>query len=113
MNITASTNCRSPGRCRHERAERRWWADQERGRSASLQRHPRPLWRTGGCLLQDGKLGVRVQEERFTRVKNDRPFPRNAFRFCLEQGGIGIDEVDGVSLYEDPSTNSAGSSRWA
>lgn len=54
------------------------------------------------CLLQDGRLVAAVQEERFTRVKNDRSFPRWAFRYCLEEAGLTISDVDCVAYYEDP-----------
>jgi carbamoyltransferase len=54
------------------------------------------------CLLRDGVLVAAVQEERFSRVKNDKAIPRSAFRFCLQRGGLSIDEVDCVAFYEDP-----------
>jgi carbamoyltransferase len=54
------------------------------------------------CLLQDGVLVAAVQEERFTRVKNDKSVPRRAFRYCLEAGGLRLPEVDCIAYYEDP-----------
>lgn len=54
------------------------------------------------CLLRDGELVAAAQEERFTRVKNDRSFPRNALRYCLEHAGLSIGDVDCVAYYEDP-----------
>jgi carbamoyltransferase len=54
------------------------------------------------CLLRDGELICAAEEERFSRVKHDRRLPWQAFRFCLEQGGIGLPEVDCVAYYEDP-----------
>jgi carbamoyltransferase len=54
------------------------------------------------CLLQDGVLLAAVQEERFSRVKNDRSFPTRAFAYCLQEGGITIADVDCVAYYEDP-----------
>ncbi len=53
-------------------------------------------------LLQDGVLVAAVQEERFSRVKNDKAFPRRAFRYCLEEAGITIADVDCIAYYEDP-----------
>ena len=53
-------------------------------------------------LLQDGVLVAAVQEERFSRVKNDRAFPSQAFKYCLQEGGITIADVDCVGYYEDP-----------
>src|SRR6185295_13199426 len=54
------------------------------------------------CLLQDGVLTAAVQEERFSRIKHDRSFPRKAFRYCLEQAGITIADVACIGYYEDP-----------
>ncbi|MGH8435006.1 MAG: carbamoyltransferase family protein [Pseudomonas sp.] len=53
-------------------------------------------------LLQDGVLVAAAQEERFTRVKNDKSFPRKAFRYCLNEAGITIADVDCIAYYEDP-----------
>ena len=35
------------------------------------------------CLLRDGELIAAAQEERFSRVKNDPSFPREAISYCL------------------------------
>jgi carbamoyltransferase len=54
------------------------------------------------CLLRDGRLVAAAEEERFTRVKHDPRLPVHAFRYCLQAGGIGIDEVDVLAYYENP-----------
>lgn len=54
------------------------------------------------CLLQDGRVVAAAEEERFSRVKHDPRLPVHAFRYCLEAGGIGIDEVDVLAYYENP-----------
>ncbi|HEV2988336.1 MAG TPA: carbamoyltransferase N-terminal domain-containing protein, partial [Candidatus Angelobacter sp.] len=54
------------------------------------------------CLMQDGVLVVAVQEERLSRVKNDKAFPRKAFRCCLEQSGMTLADIDCIAYYEDP-----------
>jgi carbamoyltransferase len=54
------------------------------------------------CLLQDGMLTAAVQEERFSRTKNDKSLPRKAFRYCLEAGGLALSDVDCIAYYEDP-----------
>lgn len=54
------------------------------------------------CLIQNGELRAAAQEERFSRVKNDKSFPRRAFRYCLEQAGLTIADVDCIAYYEDP-----------
>ncbi len=54
------------------------------------------------ALLQDGVLVAAAQEERFSRIKNDPSFPRQAIRFCLAQGGIRLQDLDLVVLHEKP-----------
>ncbi len=54
------------------------------------------------CLLRDGELIAAAEEERFSRVKHDPRLPWRAFRFCLEQGGITLSDVDCVAYYENP-----------
>lgn len=54
------------------------------------------------CLLQDGHLLAAAQEERFSRVKNDKAFPRHAFRWCLDRTGLSISDIDCIAFYEDP-----------
>jgi carbamoyltransferase len=58
------------------------------------------------CLIQDGRLVAAVQEERFTRIKNDKSLPRYAFRYCLEEAGLSISEIDCIAFYEDPCLKS-------
>src|SRR5271169_6024187 len=54
------------------------------------------------CLLQDGWLTAAAQEERFSRVKNDKSFPATAFRYCLNYADLSIADVDCIAFYEDP-----------
>ncbi len=54
------------------------------------------------CLLQDGKLVAAVSEERFSRVKHDSRLPVNAFRYCLNVGGLSLSDIDAVAYYERP-----------
>lgn len=54
------------------------------------------------CLLKDGVLTVAVQEERFSRIKHDRSLPRHAFRYCLQEGGLSIKDIDCIAYYENP-----------
>src|SRR5215216_807799 len=54
------------------------------------------------CLMQGGVLTAAAQEERFSRVKQDKAFPRQAFRYCLRQAGLTISDVDCIAYYGDP-----------
>lgn len=54
------------------------------------------------CLLRDGILIAAAQEERFTRKKFDSSMPVNAFRYCLEEAGLRITDIDCLAYYESP-----------
>jgi carbamoyltransferase len=54
------------------------------------------------ALIIDGKLIAAAQEERFSRQKNDADFPEQALKFCLEQAGLGIGDIDYLVFYEKP-----------
>ncbi len=53
-------------------------------------------------LIKDGALIAAAEEERFSRVKHDFDFPRNAIQFCLEFAGITGRDLDYVVFYEKP-----------
>jgi len=57
---------------------------------------------SAACLLKDGKILAAVQEERFTRVKNDAAFPAHSINYCLEQARITLTQVDHIAYYEKP-----------
>ena len=54
------------------------------------------------CLVRDGEIIAAASEERFTRKKQDSDFPLNAVRYCLEEGGIEMSELDYVGFYDKP-----------
>ncbi len=54
------------------------------------------------CLLDGGRLVAAASEERFSRIKHDPRLPVAAFRYCLEAGGLSIDELDCIAYYEIP-----------
>jgi len=57
---------------------------------------------SAAALLHDGRIVAAAQEERFTRIKHDQDFPKNAIRYCLREAGITIDDVDYVGFYDKP-----------
>ncbi len=57
---------------------------------------------SAACLIRDGHIVAAAQEERFTRKKYDARFPTHAVNSCLQQGGIGIGEVDYAAFYDKP-----------
>jgi carbamoyltransferase len=57
---------------------------------------------SAACLVRDGKILAAAQEERFTRKKHDPKFPKNAIKYCLEEAGIAIQDLDHVVFYDKP-----------
>ncbi|MFT5821730.1 MAG: carbamoyltransferase [Crocinitomix sp.] len=54
------------------------------------------------CIIKDGRLISAVQEERFTRIKNDPSLPVNSFKHCLKESKLSIEDIDCVAYYENP-----------
>src|SRR5438270_2748765 len=52
------------------------------------------------CLMRGGRIVAAVQEERFSRIKNDKAFPAAAFRYCLDQARLTIADIECVAFYE-------------
>lgn len=52
--------------------------------------------------MQDGEIVAAAQEERFTRIKHDHNFPKNAIDFCLSFKKLKIEDIDYVAFYEKP-----------
>jgi predicted NodU family carbamoyl transferase len=51
------------------------------------------------CLVVDGELVAMAEEERFTRHKHAHgAAPRGAARFCLDQAGLKLDDIDVVAF---------------
>ena len=38
---------------------------------------------SAACIIKNGEIVSAAQEERFTRVKHDPSFPKNAIKYCL------------------------------
>ncbi len=57
---------------------------------------------SAACLLIDGKIRAAAQEERFTRRKHDAGFPAHAARYCLNEAGLRVEELDYVVFYDKP-----------
>ncbi|HTE90224.1 MAG TPA: carbamoyltransferase [Terriglobales bacterium] len=53
-------------------------------------------------LLRDGQLVAAAEEERFSRIKHDYGFPKNAINYCLEAGGTTGPDLDYVVFFEKP-----------
>lgn len=57
---------------------------------------------SAAAVVIDGKIVAAVQEERFTRKKQDSSFPSNSVEYCLKYAGFTVNELDAVVFYDKP-----------
>src|SRR4051794_32541309 len=57
------------------------------------------------CLVRDGRLVGAAEEERFRRVKHWAGFPTQAIRWCLQDAGVSLTDVDHVAINQDARAN--------
>ncbi len=54
------------------------------------------------ALVVDGDITGAAHEESFSRKKHDQSFPSNAARWCLDDAGVGLEDLDAVVFYDKP-----------
>lgn len=57
---------------------------------------------SAAAIVADGKIIAAAQEERFTRKKHDPNFPEHAIRYCLEEAGTSLQNLDAIIFYDKP-----------
>ncbi|MCP4440371.1 MAG: carbamoyltransferase [Aureispira sp.] len=57
---------------------------------------------SSATLIENGKILAAVQEERFTRKKNDSEFPINSIQFCLTETNTEWSALDQIIFYDKP-----------
>lgn len=57
---------------------------------------------SAAAIIENGKVLYAAQEERFSRIKNDASFPENAIKYCLDESGTSIEEIDHIAFYDKP-----------
>lgn len=60
---------------------------------------------SSACVLRDGVLVAAAEEERFRRIKHWAGFPAEAIRYCLQEAGVGLGEIDHFAINRDPKAN--------
>lgn len=56
---------------------------------------------SSASIVIDGEIVAAAQQERFSRVKHDLCFPKEAILYCLEEAKISTEELDIVAFYDD------------
>ena len=57
---------------------------------------------SAAVLICNGEIISAVQEERFSRKKNDASFPKNAIYYCLKSNKISLKDINKIIYYEKP-----------
>ena len=57
---------------------------------------------SAASIIVDNEIIAAVQEERFTRQKHTPKFPINSIKYCLEETGLKIHELDAIVFYDKP-----------
>ena len=57
------------------------------------------------CILVDGVVFAAAEEERFNRIKHWAGFPALSIKYCLEEAGIRLSDVELLAINSDPKAN--------
>lgn len=57
---------------------------------------------SSAAIFKDGHLIAATEEERFRRIKHWAGFPTEAIRFCLQEAGISLNDVNFICIGRDP-----------
>lgn len=57
---------------------------------------------SAAALIVDGMVTAAICEERLSRIKHDKSFPKRAIAFCVEQSNVTYTDIDYVVFYEKP-----------
>ena len=60
---------------------------------------------SSACIFKDTELIAASEEERFRRIKHWAGLPTEAIRFCLQEAGISLTDVDHIAISRDPNAN--------
>lgn len=57
---------------------------------------------SAASLVIGTEIVAAAQEERFSRKKHDDAFPTGAVKYCLDQAGLRLHELDAIVFYDKP-----------
>ncbi len=60
---------------------------------------------SAACILRDGELIAAAEEERFRRIKHWAGFPSEAIRYCLQEAGATLADLDHIAVNRDPKAH--------
>ena len=56
---------------------------------------------SAASIIVDGECYA-AHEERFTRKKHDADFPIESVKYCLEESGLRLSDLDAIAFYDKP-----------
>ena len=57
---------------------------------------------SAAALIKNGDILCAVQEERFTRIKNDSKFPIQCIKYILKEFQLNLSDIDYITFYDKP-----------
>ncbi|MCB9256434.1 MAG: hypothetical protein H6579_04835 [Chitinophagales bacterium] len=57
---------------------------------------------SAAALIEDEEIVAAAQEERFSRIKHDEGFPKQAIEYCLKEAALNISDLDAIVFYDKP-----------
>ncbi|NNE29376.1 MAG: hypothetical protein HKN16_07055 [Saprospiraceae bacterium] len=57
---------------------------------------------SAAVIIEDGRVVLAAQEERFSGIKNDAAFPSSAIQFCLKESKTELSELKAIVFYDKP-----------
>ena len=57
---------------------------------------------SAAAIIVDGQIIAAAQEERFSRIKHDSSYPKNAVEFVLNYSNLRLSQVDHIVFFEKP-----------
>ena len=54
------------------------------------------------CLLKDGEILFSLHEERLTRIKHDKDFPRKAIESGIKKYNLKLEDLDHIVFFDKP-----------
>lgn len=54
---------------------------------------------SAATILIDGKIEVAIEEERLNRIKHTDKMPLNAIRYCLNETGLKLEDIDKIAVF--------------
>ncbi len=57
---------------------------------------------SAAAIIVDGEIIAASHEERFTRKKHDPDFPIESIKYCLQESGLRLSDLEAISFYDKP-----------